>query len=82
MCVASHLANRALYLVFLHLFANFKIPPAESRSDEFGEDEKSVDFDPIRGVVEVNGLVAEPRHLKLRFVPRNEKDLVQGLNKS
>jgi 3-hydroxyphenylacetate 6-hydroxylase len=79
MCVASHLANRGLYIVFLQILANFRILPADSSSDEFGRDQKSVEFDPIDGVLAVSGVIAEPKEFSLRFVPRNEKALIQAL---
>lgn len=79
MCVASHIANRALYLVFLHLLANFKILPAESVGQEFGADTVTDDTDPVKGVRDINGLAAEPRVHALRFIPRNEERLRKAL---
>ncbi|TVY92878.1 3-hydroxyphenylacetate 6-hydroxylase [Lachnellula willkommii] len=80
MCIASHLANRGLYIVFLQLIANFRILPADSSSDEFGRDQPSDDSDPMKGVLVVNGIIASPKDYSLRFVPRNEKALLQALN--
>jgi 3-hydroxyphenylacetate 6-hydroxylase len=80
MCVASHLANRGLYIVFLQIFANFRILPAESTNDEFGTDQKTIEFDPLEGVLSVSGVLAEPKEFSLRFVPRNEKVLIHALD--
>jgi len=80
MCVASHLANRGLYIVFLQIFANFRILPADSSNDEIGRDQESVEFDPLDGVLEVSGVIAEPKDFSLRFVPRDGKALLRALN--
>lgn len=38
MCVASQLAARALYTVFLHLVAYFELLPAEESRDPYAAD--------------------------------------------
>jgi 3-hydroxyphenylacetate 6-hydroxylase len=64
MCVASHLANKALYTVFLHLISNFEIFPSV-------DDEGNIEIDPLKGIDNVNHQRAAPRWQKLRFVPRD-----------
>jgi 3-hydroxyphenylacetate 6-hydroxylase len=64
MCVASHLANKALYTVFLHLISNFEIFPSV-------DDEGDIEIDPLKGIDNVNHQRAAPRWQKLRFVPRD-----------
>jgi 3-hydroxyphenylacetate 6-hydroxylase len=64
MCVASHLANKALYTVFLHLIGNFEVLPGV-------ENEDSIEIDPLKGIDNVNHQRAAPRWQKLRFVPRD-----------
>ncbi len=73
MCVASHLANKALYTVFLHLIGNFEILPGK-------EDEGSIDIDPLTGIDDVNHQRAAPRWRKLRFVPRDLNRLRSALS--
>lgn len=62
MCVASHLAHNALYTVFLHLIARFKILPADGATAD--------EIDPIKGL---NGLsfVATPKGFRAKFLPRD-----------
>lgn len=61
MCVASHLAHNALYTVFLHLIAKFRILPAEGETAEA--------IDPIAGL-KGKSFVSSPRGLRARFIPR------------
>lgn len=61
MCVASHLAHNALYTVFLHLIAKFRILPAEGETAEA--------IDPIAGL-KGKSFVGTPRGWRARFVPR------------
>jgi 3-hydroxyphenylacetate 6-hydroxylase len=42
MCVALHLANKALYTVFLHLIGNFEIFPS-------ADDKGNIEIDPLKG---------------------------------
>lgn len=63
MCVASHVASKALYTVFLHLIAHFKILPAEGASD--------IEVDPIAGLAVPGNHQAAPRARHVRFLPRN-----------
>lgn len=72
MCVAAHLANKALYTVFLHLIGSFEILP--------GVEDANIDIDPLSGIDNVNHQRAAPRWKKLRFVPRNLDRLKTALN--
>ncbi|OTB05988.1 hypothetical protein M426DRAFT_72556 [Hypoxylon sp. CI-4A] len=65
MCIASHVATKALYAVFLHLIANFQILPAE-------ETKNPIVADPIEGLVTRENPIAGPKARLVRFVPRNE----------
>ena len=67
MCVASHLAHNALYTVFLHLIAHYRILPAE------GEGQDAID--PLEGLRAKESFVATPRGWKARFLPRDKKRL-------
>ncbi|GKT76670.1 3-hydroxyphenylacetate 6 hydroxylase [Colletotrichum tofieldiae] len=71
MCVASHLAHNALYTVFLHLIARFRILPADGKDSE--------EIDPLKGL---NGVafVATPRGFQAKFVPREGAGLEGWLN--
>lgn len=66
MCVASLLAHRALYTVFLHLVARFQIFPASGTTDE--------EIDPLKGL-KGRSFVATPRGFRARFVPREGQNL-------
>lgn len=66
MCVASLLAQTALYTVFLHLIAHFHILPAQGSTSE--------EVHPLLGL-KGRSFVATPRGYKARFVPRNESAL-------
>jgi 3-hydroxyphenylacetate 6-hydroxylase len=72
LCVASHLANKALYTVFLHLVGNFEIFPA-------ADERNSIDIDPLKGIDNVNHQRTAPRWQKLRFVPRDSDGLRKAL---
>lgn len=65
MCVASHLAHKALYLAFLHLIAHFKILPSTS-------DEPSSIADPIDGARDGATVSTPPKNEQARFVLREE----------
>ncbi|KAI6085468.1 cytochrome P450 [Hypoxylon rubiginosum] len=64
MCVASHVATKALYAVFLHLIAHFQILPAEDTMDP-------IVADPIEGLLTRENPIAGPKARTVRFVPRN-----------
>ncbi|KAI0846810.1 cytochrome P450 [Daldinia vernicosa] len=64
MCIASHVATKALYAVFLHLIAHFQILPAEDTMDP-------VVADPIEGLLTRENPIAGPKARTVRFVPRN-----------
>ncbi|KAI1759521.1 cytochrome P450 [Hypoxylon sp. FL1150] len=64
MCVAHHLAHKALYAVFLHLIAHFEVLPVEGMDD-------ALIADPLEGVSEKEQFVSAPRGSKARLVPRD-----------
>ncbi|KAI1407142.1 cytochrome P450 [Hypoxylon sp. FL1857] len=70
MCVASHLAHNALYTVFLHLIAHFRILPAEGETVEA--------IDPLKGLKGM-AFVGTPRGWRARFVPREGDKLAAWL---
>lgn len=72
MCIAAHVATKALYTVFLHLIGNFEISPGLGNEDE-------IDIDPLSGIDNIAHTRASPRWKKLRFLPRNEEKLRQAL---
>lgn len=73
MCVASLLAHNALYTVYLHLIANYKILPASGQTAE--------EIDPIKGLKGL-AFVGAPRGYQARFEPRNgQVKLESWLNK-
>lgn len=65
MCVASQLAAKALYTVFLHLIAHFELLPAEESPDLDAAD-------PLKGLLEKENSRVTPRVRHVRFVPRNK----------
>lgn len=71
MCVASHVANQALYMSFLHLIATYELLPD-------GKTDPDV-IDPLKGIEDVRATRAGPKGIKVKFVPRREKE---GLEKS
>lgn len=73
MCVASLLAQNALYTVFLHLIAHFRVEPATGSSNE--------EIDPLLGL-KGRSFVATPRGCEARFVPRDEASLQTWLEQS
>ncbi|ETN44575.1 uncharacterized protein HMPREF1541_10245 [Cyphellophora europaea CBS 101466] len=64
MCVANHVAHKALYTVFLHLIAHFRILPGTDTEDPLVAD-------PIAGLLEKENPAAEPKITVARFMPRN-----------
>ncbi|XDG05335.1 hypothetical protein ABKA04_004950 [Annulohypoxylon sp. FPYF3050] len=70
MCVASHLAHKALYTVFLHLIAHFHILPSEGETIDA--------IDPIKGLQGIS-FVGTPRGWRARFVPREGEKLAAWL---
>ncbi|KAI8956492.1 cytochrome P450 [Daldinia sp. FL1419] len=64
MCVASHVASKALYAVFLHLIAHFRILPAEETMDP-------AVADPIEGLITRENPIAGPKARTVRLIPRN-----------
>ena len=72
MCVASHLAQNALYTVFLHLIARFQIFPAEGKNAD--------EIDPLTGLKSL-AFVGTPKGFQARFVPRDGNRLESWLDK-
>ncbi|KAI0135134.1 cytochrome P450 [Daldinia grandis] len=64
MCIASHVATKALYAVFIHLIAHFQILPAEDTMDP-------IVADPIEGLLTRENPIAGPKARTVRFVPRD-----------
>jgi 3-hydroxyphenylacetate 6-hydroxylase len=65
MCIANHLAHKALYTAFLHLVAHFEVLPApESAEDPFI-------IDPLEGLLDKESFVAIPRNYSVKLVPRD-----------
>ena len=65
MCIANHLAHKALYTAFLHLIAHFEIlPTAESIGD--------LDIiHPLEGLLKKESFAATPRNYMVRLIPRD-----------
>lgn len=64
MCVASHVATKALYTVFLHIISHFQILPADDTLDP-------IVADPIEGLLVRENPIAGPKAKTVRFVLRN-----------
>ncbi|KAI1255215.1 hypothetical protein MGN70_003279 [Eutypa lata] len=64
MCVASHVATKALYTVFLHIISHFQILPADDTLDP-------IVADPIEGLLVRENPIAGPEAKTVRFVLRN-----------
>lgn len=64
MCVASHVATKALYAAFFLLIAHFKVFPAE-------ETENPIVADPIEGLLTRENPIAGPKARTVRFEPRS-----------
>ncbi|GJC78344.1 3-hydroxyphenylacetate 6-hydroxylase [Colletotrichum liriopes] len=69
MCVASHVASKALYTVLLHLIAHFKMVPVEGASDD--------EVDPVAGLAVPGNHQAAP---KARHKPRAHRRNAIGVN--
>ena len=67
MCVAFHLAHKALYTAFLHLIAHFEISPAEGKTDD--------EINPLGGLNAMDAFIGAPRGWKAKLVPRKGADL-------
>jgi 3-hydroxyphenylacetate 6-hydroxylase len=68
MCAGSLLAQRELYLVFIRLINSCQI-------EKFAD----VDHHPVSGNSDPTSLVAMPNKYRVKFIPRNEKALRQGI---
>lgn len=64
MCVASHVATKAIYTVLFHLIAHFQIFPCEDSVDPSA-------FDPLQGLFAKENPQAQPKARMVKFVPRN-----------
>jgi phenylacetate 2-hydroxylase len=75
MCAGAHLANRELYAIFTRLVLAFHI-----RETTFAKDR------PILDTVECNsaptGMVTQPTPFKVKFIPRNQKQLESWISSS
>lgn len=71
MCAGSLLANREMYLIWVRTLRGFRIEKAR--------DEDWINTHPVRGVEDPTQLVSVPRRYRVRFVPRDEKALRDGL---
>lgn len=68
MCAGSLLANRELYLVFMRMLGSFRVLPHDD-----------ADWHPVHGNSDPSSLVAIPKKYKVKFVPRDEEVLREGL---
>ncbi|KAH7014654.1 cytochrome P450 [Microdochium trichocladiopsis] len=73
MCVASHVASKALYTVLLHLIAHFRFQPCESAEDLFAATSQAAD--PLEGLLVRENPSVEARARMVRLVPRDEDAL-------
>lgn len=64
MCVASHVASKALYTVFLHLIAHFQVLPVDGTPDPKA-------WDPLEGMLNKENPQAAPAATNVRFAPRD-----------
>ncbi|KAF4464133.1 3-hydroxyphenylacetate 6 hydroxylase [Fusarium albosuccineum] len=64
MCVASHVASKALYTLFVHLVAHFEILPADKSRYPSA-------WDPLTGLLDKENPQAAPLATSVRFAPRN-----------
>lgn len=65
MCIANHLAHKALYTAFLHLIAHFEVlPTPESVGDP-------TVIDPLEGLQNKASFVATPGCSTVRLIPRD-----------
>lgn len=75
MCLGSHLGSRELFVAMVRLIAAFEILPPKDPRDI-----------PLLGCLESNskpsGLVAEVKHFKVGFKPRNRPQLERWLRES
>lgn len=79
MCVASHLATRAMYVALLQLIANFKILKGDDPGLELGDDQYDMFVDPIQGVKDPSATAAKPHLVPLKFVPRDVQKLEEKI---
>jgi cytochrome P450 len=64
MCVASHVASRALYTVLVHLISHYKISPADESSDP-------ASWDPLEGLLSKGNHQAAPAATRVRLELRD-----------
>lgn len=64
MCVASHVASKALYTVFLHLIAHFHISTVDGAPEP-------VAWNPLEGLLSKGNHQAAPAATRVKLVPRN-----------
>lgn len=75
MCAGSHLANRELYAIFSRLVLAFYIKPTADPKSRPNLD--TIDCNSVP-----TSMVTQPKPFKVRFVPRNEKQLENWINES
>lgn len=75
MCAGAHLANRELYAIFTRLVLAFNIKEATNPKDR-----------PILDTIECNSvptsMVTQPKPFKVRFIPRDQKQLETWISQS
>lgn len=72
MCAGAHLANRELYAIFCRLILSFEIR-------ETNDVRMRPDLDPIECNAVPTGMITQPKPFKIRFIPRNEKQLEEWI---
>lgn len=82
MCVASHLATRAMYIALLQIIANYKILRGDDAGLDLGPDTADIFVDPVKGVRDPSATAGRPNLVPLRFVPRNAAKLEARLQSS
>uniref|UniRef100_A0A8H7N1A1 3-hydroxyphenylacetate 6-hydroxylase n=1 Tax=Bionectria ochroleuca TaxID=29856 RepID=A0A8H7N1A1_BIOOC len=65
MCIANHLAHKALYTAFLHLISHFKVLPAVNNLND------PTTIDPLEGLLDKESFVATPKTQFVRLIPRD-----------
>ncbi|CAI6088004.1 unnamed protein product [Clonostachys chloroleuca] len=65
MCIANHLAHKALYTAFLHLISHFQVLPAVNNLND------PTTIDPLEGLLDKESFVATPKTQFVRLIPRD-----------
>ena len=72
MCAGSHLANQELYIFFVRLIVAFRVLGPKNVAD-------AAETDPMKCNTCPTALVAEAKHFKCRFEPRDKEQLQRWL---